>query len=349
MERSSPPDQISSIPTGRQHPGMRLRILISAGLLGVLAAFVGFAFDWTITAHGEVTYEMPGEPSTITVGVGGEEASPGQGALPAGRQLRDYVASRGLALLVSSTGDGLPRLIAADPEDAVPWLAASAADPGDVLLFEGTYSHRQWESTGSGPFLPADATVRGVISAPGGVDDLQYVQMLADDTVLPPGTYIVNTRDHETLNGLVSLLATFGLRVHDSRDIPLDEFLVRDPLIGVTVALFAFGLLATALHWTLLSVSKLPESRIRRQHGARTFDLTRRELVDRLPWLIVGSAIGVCLAAVTVASVGRAPLSATQWTFLGVCWVAAVLMSMLISTGGSFAALRPSKEARDAA
>ena len=65
MERSSPPDQISSIPTGRQHPGVRLRILISAGLLGVLAAFVGFAFDWTITAHGEVTYEMPGDARQI--------------------------------------------------------------------------------------------------------------------------------------------------------------------------------------------------------------------------------------------------------------------------------------------
>lgn len=327
---------------------MRLRILISTGLLGVLAAFVGFAFDWTITAHGEVTYEMPGELSTITVGIGGEASTAEQGALQAGRQLREYVTSRGLALLVSSTGDGLPRLVAADPENAISWLSASAAGPGDVLLFEDTYSHRQWESTGAGPFLPADAEVRGVIPAPGGVDDLQYVQILADDTVLPPGTYIVNTRDHEALKGLVSLLATFGLRVHDSRDIPLGEFLLRDPLIGVTVALFGFALVATSTHWILLSVSRLPESRVRRQHGARSFDLTRRELAGRLPWLGLGAAVGVCFAAMTVALVGRAQLSSTQWTFLGICWVATVLVSVIISAGGTYAALRPRKGAEDA-
>lgn len=327
---------------------MKLRVLVSAGLLGVLAAFVGFAFDWTITAHGEVTYEMPGEPSTITVGIGGEEAPAEDGLPQAGRQLRDYLTSRGIALLASSTGDGLPRLIAADPENSIPWLDASEAAPGDVLLFQDTYSHRQWESTGTGPFLPAGATVRGVITSPGGVDDLQYVQLLADDTVLPPGTYVVNTRDSEVLNGLTSLLATFGLRVHDSRDIPLSEFLLRDPLIGVTVALFAFGLVATATHWILLSASGLQESRIRRQHGARSSDLTRRELAGRLPWLGLGAAVGVCIAAMTVALAGREPLSSTQWTFLGVCWGATVLVSVMISAGGSYAALRPRKEAAHA-
>ena len=50
----------------------------------------------------------------------------------------------------------------------------------------------------------------------------------------------------------------------------------------------------------------------------------------------------------TVALVGREPLSSTQWTFLGVCWGATVLVSVMISAGGSYAALRPRKEAADA-
>ncbi len=328
---------------------MRLRIFISSGLLGVLAAFVGFAFDWTTTAHAEVTYEMPGEPSTITFGVGGEESGTESDAHSAGRQLRDYVESSGLALLISSAGDGLPRLIAADPTGAVPWLTGSAAHPGDVLLFTGTYSHRLWESTGSGPFLPAAAPVQGVIPAPGGVGDLQYVQMLADDMALPPGTYVLNTQDQEKLNGLIAILSAAGLRVHDTRVLPLDQFLLHDPLIGVTLTLFAFGLIATAAHWALLSESMKSEGRIRRQHGAQTFNLAVRELVHRLPWLTLGIAGGVCLAALTVASAGRTPLTATQWTFLMVSWAGAAIATMVVSILGSVSTLRPRKGARDAA
>lgn len=324
---------------------MRMRVLISTALLGVIAAFVGFALDWSTTAYGEVTYEMPGETSTIVVGAGGESSD----AREAGHRVREYVESNGIALLVGSTGDGLPRLVASDPDQAVPWLAQAEVGPGDVLVFDGTYSHRVRRSSGEIPFLPVGVHVRGHIHPPGGIGDLQYVQILEDDAELVPGAYVVNTRDPDVVEGLIAILADAGLQVHDSRGISYVEYLIHEPLIGVTVALFGFGLLATVAHWTMLSLSGLPESRIRRQHGALTSDLARRELVRRAPWIAGGTVLGVGVAIVTVVTVGSGPLTPVQWRILVVSGAAVLTVGALVSAVGTYLALRTGPEGNDVA
>jgi len=308
---------------------MKIRIFFSSGLLGILAAFVGLALGWKISAYNEITYEMPGQVSTFVLGVAGEDSFDETREKVRGSLVYKYLLQKQLTVIIASAGDGYPRIIVADPKNILPWLDTPTLNPGEVQIFQDSYSHTLWLAKESIPYLPPNAKVLGAIPPPVGADYLQYVQIFSKDITLPPGKYIINSQDREVLDEFISILAQSGLQVHGSRTLPIIDMIANDPLIGMTLILFLFGNLANALHWFLLSVSRMPEHIIRRQHGERRFSLVKRELLTQFPWVFFAASLGILFTAALTFAISRAPLTANQWLFMSISWVLCLAVALL--------------------
>ncbi|WP_017972611.1 hypothetical protein [Actinopolyspora halophila] len=301
---------------------MRVSLVVSSALLGVLSAFFAWAVHWAVSSYQEATYAIPGTVTTLTFGIGprGDEA---EDPAVVADELRDFVTERSLALVIASDGERAPQFIVADPEGVVPWYSPAHSNDGEnqeeiqgAYVFEGTYSQRQWRRGESPALVPEGVEVVGAIPPPEGADDLQFVRPLGEYR-LPPGEYVVNTDDPGELAELRGIVNRAGFGDHSAKSTPLGQYLTTDPLVGVTGGLLGAGFLAAVLFWTLGVRDRAAEFVIRVRHGATRARLVWQVWPRGLPFQVLGIVSGVALSSVLVALVGLQPLTRIEYLVLG--------------------------------
>lgn len=301
---------------------MRVRLVVSSALLGVLSAFFGWAMYWAVSSYQEVTYQMPGTVTTLTFGIGprGDEA---EDPAVVADELRDFVTEHSLALVIASDGERAPQFLVADPEGVVPWYSPAHSNDGEppeenrgAYVFEGTYSQQQWQRGESPALVPEGVEVVGAMPSPEGAGDLQFARPLGNYR-LPPGEYVVNTDDPGELAELRGIVNRAGFGDHSAKSMPLGQYLTTDPLVGVTGGLLGAGLLAAVLCWTLGVRDRAAEFVVRARHGATHARLVRQVWPRGLPFQVLGVVSGVALSGVLIALVGLQPLTRIECLVLG--------------------------------
>ncbi|PRW61724.1 hypothetical protein [Actinopolyspora mortivallis] len=300
---------------------MRVKLLVSGLLLGVLSTFAAWAVHWSLGAHREVTYELPGTVTTLSFGNGKQEATRVD-RTEAAVELRRFLTERSLALVVAPSTDGPPRLVVADPGGVLSWYTPSdptGRDPGRVRrghVFEGTYSQRQWRQGNSPALVPEEVEIVGTVPPPQGAGDLQYARPLGEYP-LPFGEYVVSTDDPEELAEIRDIAYRAGFADLSTQRVPLWRHLRDDPLVGATGALLGAGYLAAALFWTLGLRDRAEEFAIRTRHGATRARLVWQVWPRGLPFQFLGIVGGVALSGALVVLVGLQPLDRIEYLVLG--------------------------------
>ncbi|MGH8887746.1 MAG: hypothetical protein ACRDYX_21770 [Egibacteraceae bacterium] len=284
---------------------------MSAAFLGVLVAFLVWSVQWALEDRRQVTFDMPGEVTTLKLYEGNQKIDAAD-AHAAGQELRRYLTDRGISLIVASAGDGSPQMIVFDPARRLSWFTPAADETGSaagIYLFEGSYSARRWIASSVTPLLPEGATVAGVVAPPTDVGDLQYVMPLAE--VFPPDVYVLGGASSADATQLQSLLRRQGLEVQSAMQIPLVAYLLNDPPVVAAALFLLLGYVCAAAYWSLL-LGGTRELVIRRRHGARLSTLVRRWFASGLPAMLLGLIAGVSVSGVAVRVVGRQPLTGAQ-------------------------------------
>ncbi|WP_216628660.1 hypothetical protein, partial [Actinopolyspora erythraea] len=235
---------------------MRVKLLVSGLLLGVLSAFAAWAVHWSLEGHQETTYELPGTVTKLSFGNGRQESTRADNT-EAAVELREFLAEHSLALVIAPHTDGPPQLVVADPAGVLPWynpsnpLGENGADRARRgYAFEDTYSQRQWRRGRSPTLVPEEVEIVGTMPAPEGAGDLQYARPLGDYPLLP-GQYLVNTDGPGELAEIRDIAYRAGFADLSAERVPLWRHLRDDPLVGTTGALLGAGCLAAVLCWTL--------------------------------------------------------------------------------------------------
>jgi len=287
---------------------MNLRLALSSLLLGMLTAFMVQAFQWTLEDRKEVTFGLPGEVTILTMFEGPQKVSAADAA-SAREALKAYLNDQSLALVYASVGEGRPEMIVCDPHHILPWLPragneGSRSTTARAYLFRGTYTAHRWSALGTAPLLPNGVEVVGVIDAPPGTDNLQYVRTIGREP-LPSGRYTINTTDPTQVKHILDLFYRMGFVPQQSQKIPLLTYFLQNPLLMITLLFLAMGHVCAILDWALYIRGRAREFGIRWRHGALPTDLVRENLVGGLPGLGVGSVVGVILSDLLVAGIGQ--------------------------------------------
>ncbi len=183
-----------------QRLSMNFRLALSSLLLGILAAFMVWSFQWVLESRKEVTFEMPGSVTVLQMTAGPRIVSAREAA-SAQEELKAYIRDQSLALISSSVGNGRPEMVVYDPQSLLSWFPRTDEDiqsaASRAYLFRGTYTERRWSEAATAPLVPKGVVVAGVITPPrrGGVSgDLQYARTMGRNP-LSPGQYTINTRN----------------------------------------------------------------------------------------------------------------------------------------------------------
>ncbi|MGH8901110.1 MAG: hypothetical protein ACRDYA_05365 [Egibacteraceae bacterium] len=289
---------------------------MSGAFLGVLVAFLVWSVQWALEDRRQVTFDMPGEVTTLELYEGNQEIDAAD-AHAAGQELRRYLTDQGISLIVASSGDGSPQMTVFDPARRLSWFTPAADETGSaagIYLFEGSYSALRWIASSVTPLLPEGTTVAGVVAPPTDVGDLQYVMPLAE--VFPPGAYVLGGASSADATQLQSLLRRQGLEAQSAMQIPLVAYLLNDPPVVATALFLLLGYVCAAAYWSLLLGGRTRELVIRRRHGARLSTLVRRWFASGLPAMLLGLIAGVSVSGVVVRGVGREPLTGAQYVTL---------------------------------
>ncbi|GAA3732256.1 hypothetical protein [Salinactinospora qingdaonensis] len=327
---------------------MRVRLVCSSVLIGVLSAFVAWALHWAVVNYQDVTYEMPGTVTTLRFAHGPHGVDDAEVPVVLD-ELRDFIDDRSLALVIGSAGQGYPQLVVADPEGVVPWYApARSSGSGNAAaaahVFEGTYSQQQWLAGRSPSLVPDGVEVVGTMVPPEGSGDVQFVRTLGDYR-LPPGDYVVTTTDPAELAEFTGILHRAGFEARWTRRLPFTGHLTRDPVFGATVVLLGAGCLAAALFWTLGLRVRAREFAIRRRHGATRLALVRQVWLRGLAAQAFGIVVGVALSGALVALAGREVLGRTEYLLMS----ASVGLGLVLAAGAWLAAAVAGTWARNGA
>ncbi|SDO90233.1 hypothetical protein SAMN04487905_10178 [Actinopolyspora xinjiangensis] len=311
---------------------MRVKLVVSGLLLGVLSAFAAWAVHWSFEDHQEATYELPGAVTKLSLGHGPQEATRAD-SIEAAVELREFLAERSLAVVIAPAGDGPPRLVVADPGDALPWYTPpnpmNKHEPGRArrgYVFEGTYSQRQWRRGSSPALVPEEVEIVGTVSPPEDAGDLQYVRPLGDYP-LPPGQYLVNTDDPGKLAEIRDIAYRAGFADFSTERVPLWRHLRDDPLVGTTGVLLGAGYLAAVLCWTPGLRDRAGEFAIRTRHGATRARLVRQVWPRGLPFQLLGIALGVAITGVLVSLVGLRPPDRIDWLVMAAAITGGLLVA----------------------
>lgn len=310
---------------------MNRRLFLTSFFLGILTAFVAWAFQWVVDSFKDVTFDMPGEVTLLQVFkvpvVAAAEAEAAQ------EELKAYFSEQALALIVSSYGDDRPEILVYDPHGLVPWLPECSSDEGqsesvDVYLFRGTYSDRLWKASVTIPFLPPGAVVRGTITAPRRAGSLQYVRCIGRD-LLSAGQYTINTTNPAQIQHILNILYRMGFVPQGSTKLPFFLYLMQNSLMVITVFFLIAGYGCVVLYWLLYLRGRAREIGIRGRHGALPANLVRENLVNGLPGLVTGSVIGGLLAGILVAAIGQVHISLEDVLILGIAAVGTAMMTAM--------------------
>jgi hypothetical protein len=309
------------------------RLFLTSFFLGILTAFVAWAFQWSLDSWREVTLDMPGEVTVLRVTKGPQVVAVAE-AEAAQEELKAYLREQSLALMVSSSGDGRPEILVYDPHGLVPWPPDCSSDEGqcesvDVYLFRGTYSERLWLASVTNPLLPQGAVVRGTITAPRRAGSLQYVRCVGRD-LLSAGQYTFNTTNPAQIQHILSILYRMGFVPQGSTKLPFFLYLMQNPLMVITVFFLIAGYGCVVLYWFLYLRGRAREIGIRGRHGALPANLVRENLLNGLPGLVTGSVIGGLLAGILVAAIGQVHISLEDALVLGIAAAATALMTAVI-------------------
>lgn len=311
---------------------MNFGLAITSFLLGILTAFVVWSFLWTMESRKEVTFDMPGDVTVITM-TQGQRLIASADAAVAQKELVAYLRDHSVALIVSSSGDGRPEVIVADPHGLVPWFPyGNSEKPGpggdNVYLFKGTYSERRWSENRALPLLPKGMVVAGVIAAPRHSGDLQYARRIGKD-LLPPGQYTLSTSDPSHLRQICNILSRMGLVPEGIQRIPLLVYMIQNPLLVITALFLAVGYVCDTVSWLLYFHWRAREFFIRSRHGALPSQIVRENLLAGLPGLVAGSVAGVVSASLLVMAIGQIRLDPGDFLALTYAMGAAIAMATL--------------------
>lgn len=311
---------------------MNLRLALITFFLGILTAFMVWSLRWALESRKNTTFDMPGDVNVLWM-IGGQQTVDAADTTSALEELKAYLRSRSLALIISSRGDGRPEMLVYDPHGLLTWFPQ--ADPKDLnsavsaaYLFKGTYSERRWSESAATPLLPKGIAVKGIITAPGDIEDIQYARRITRDP-LPPGVYTINTVDPTQVQHVLELLQRMGLTAQRAHTIPLVKDLTLNPLFIVTVLFLALGHVCAVLYWLLYLYGRAHEFGIRSRHGARPAGLIWDNLLGGLPGLALGSVTGVILSGLLVAAIGHVPLTPGNLQTLAGAAIVAVVVATI--------------------
>ena len=106
---------------------MNRRLFLTSFFLGILTAFVAWAFQWVVDSFKDVTFDMPGEVTVLHVAKRPQVVAAAE-AEEAQEELKTYFREQSLALIESSFGDGRPEMLVYDPHGLVPWPPKCSSD-----------------------------------------------------------------------------------------------------------------------------------------------------------------------------------------------------------------------------
>jgi len=192
---------------------MKYRLALTSLFLGVLTAFMVWSLQWALESRKAVTFDVPGDITVLTMFKHPIVAT--ADAASAQEELKAYIYDRALSLIISSFGDNRPEILVYDPHSLLSWVPRARSEDihsvvSAVYLFRGTYSERRWSESGATPLLPKGVAPEGVITAPSGVGNHQYLRRITWD-LLPSGIYTINTIDPTQVRDILDLLQRMGL------------------------------------------------------------------------------------------------------------------------------------------
>ncbi|HSW09746.1 MAG TPA: hypothetical protein VLK32_02460 [Bacillota bacterium] len=315
---------------------MNLRLAFGGFFIGILTASLVWSFQGVRESREQAALGMPGGV-TVLYTFEGPWVIAAADAAAAREELKTYVRERSLALVISSTGDGRPEILVHDPHGLVSWFPRVAPEDlnsavSEVYLLKGTYSERRWSESAATPLLPSGVVVAGVISIPPDagllLDRVQYARRVGREP-LPPGRYAVNTTDETQVRHVLSLLRRMGLAIAGRFEAPPPTVgnVILEGSVAFALVVLLSGHGCIALYWSLYLRERAGEFGAGGRR-ARLRGLVREYLVGGLPGLAAGAVLGVFLAGLMVAVVGRAPLSAGNLQMLAGVAVAAVISVM---------------------
>lgn len=297
--------------------------------MGILASFVAWSLVWALEAREAHMFGSGPKSSEMLIRASGQEYDRGELYADLDRILKD----RNLALIVDGEGDGIPGLVVLDPHGVLPWMggapsAAARGEASSVYLFDGTYCAERYEETGSCELVPPDGAVVAATDAPAGVGYYQYALVPGDSLTLNAERVVVTTRDHDDLSEIADVLSRHGFTVDTPPVSPLWRELPRDPLVAVSVGLFAVGLSFVSVSWAMRNARLQAEFLVRRSVGATPMRMVRQRAASAIPVVLLGSCGGV---AASVPIVGYISGSAVPGEMLWPLAAAAVLCGSVLA------------------
>lgn len=307
----------------------KIVLVVIAALLGVLTAFMVWSVQWVFDARRDLTFDVAGAVSVLNF-MDGPDAGRGGAVHHDQQELRVFLYSNALTLVISPLGDGQPQIVVFDVRGKAPWFpqvdpSVYEAQRDVVYLFRGSFSEQSWLQSGTVPYLPGDVDIRGIIDPPEGVSVLQYARPLQDRR-LAPGQYTLSTSDPALLQNLTDIVSRQGLRLQSSLEVPLMGYLLHNPLFIITTFFLALGYLCAVLYWIVHLTIRGREFGIRARHGADARALVVENFFGGAPALVIGGVVGVVLSALLVSTVGHVSLEPGQLQILaGAALLGAVL------------------------
>lgn len=313
---------------------MRLRVLTSSVLLGLLAACLVWSVAWTMQARQDRTYSTGKDPVSVQLVDSVEPQDPSEAVSKLAAVLED----RGTAVVIDPGGNGVPGLTILDPRGALPWLSPFSNDlrPGEqrkAVLFDSTYCAREWRATASCPLLPPDTQVLGVTNGPSDRGEFQYALIPPQTGHLSSGVYIFSSADENLLQDLAPALTAAGMQVQDVVAPPLWEELSHNPLILMSFALFNLGLLIATVYWRASAGSLMKQVRVRYSSGATAPVMVKEGWTASLVPTFAGAFTGALASGVLVGAISqvRLPPNVVGWLTVAAVGVSVVIMLVLFA------------------
>ncbi len=297
--------------------------------LAILIALLAWTGEWASEAWEEPVFGSPGKTTSFQVSRVEQEAPPG--AFSAKEELKAYLREQQLALIIASAGEGRPELQVYDPHHSLTWFPPCPEEnhqPAAVYLLQGTYSEQRWKRGKNNPFVPPEASIAGIVSAPGRIGTLQYARCLGT-LPWPEGRYTITTTDPEKIQHVLLLVEHIG-GSPQGRKLPFFLRFVLDPFVE------AIGFLTFAGYgsWIFIAWRSLfrggTDPSLWQSHPVSISARISKNLTRTFPRLAAAAVLGSSLAALSVLAIAQVHLSSRE-TFSLLFAFLATLMVLLIS------------------
>lgn len=279
---------------------------------------------WTLDGRKSRLFEIEGDARTFSL-VSSGEISAGSYDQDAPARTIDYVISEDISIIFASNGDSIPKLSVLDPGLRLHWIDVQSELSGsqNIALFEGTYSAERYKTSRGLPGFIGHRNVVGVITAPEGAENLQFVEVF--DGKFGLGDYVLSGASESDIKVLAGLASEQGFSVEASNGLSAIRYLLASPLVVGSALFLLAAVVCTFIGAFVHMHTRSSAISLLLMFGARPVRIAQVLVHRAASSAVVGAALGGLLVQITIVHIGQEPLNPSE--------TAVVVSAALLGTG----------------